>query len=71
MQEVWVQSLGWEDPLEEGMTIQSSILTWRIPLDRGAWQATLHKVTKNQKERLSMAQESALKLNKQGDNIQA
>ena len=40
-------------------------------MDRGAWQATLHKVTKNQKERLSMAQESALKLNKQGDNIQA
>ena len=29
-QETWVQSLGWEDPLEEGMATQSSILTWRI-----------------------------------------
>ena len=32
MQETWVQSLGWEDPLEEGMAIQSSILAWRIKL---------------------------------------
>ena len=31
MQEIWVQSLGWEDPLEEGMRTHSSILTWRIP----------------------------------------
>ena len=30
-QETWVQSLGQEDPLEEGMTTQSSILAWRIP----------------------------------------
>ena len=30
-QKVQVQSLGWEDPLEEGMAIHSSILTWRIP----------------------------------------
>ena len=28
---MWVRSLGWEDPLEEGMTIHSSILAWRIP----------------------------------------
>ena len=34
MQETWVQSLGWEDPLEEGMAVYSSILAWRIPLDR-------------------------------------
>ena len=40
MRETWVQSLGWEDPLEEGMAIHSSITAWRIPLDRGAWQAT-------------------------------
>ena len=38
MQETWVQSLGWEDPLEEGMATHSSILAWRIPMDRGAWQ---------------------------------
>ena len=31
MQETWVQSLGWEDPLEKGMAIQSSILAWGIP----------------------------------------
>ena len=31
MQETWVQSLGWEDPLEEGMATHSSILSWRIP----------------------------------------
>ena len=40
MQETWVQSLGWEDPLEEGMATHSSVLAWRIPMDRGAWQAT-------------------------------
>ena len=37
MWQTWVQSLGWEDPLEEGMATQSSILAWRIPMDRGAW----------------------------------
>ena len=31
MQETWVQSLGWEDPLEEGMATHSSILAWKIP----------------------------------------
>ena len=43
----WVLSLGWEDPLEVGMAIYSSILGWRIPMDRGAWQATVHGVTKS------------------------
>ena len=46
--ETWVRSLGWEDPLEEGMATYSSILAWRIPMDRGAWQATVHGVTKSQ-----------------------
>ena len=32
MWETWVQSLGWEDPQEEGMAIHSSILAWRIPM---------------------------------------
>ena len=40
MWETWVQSLGWEDPLEEGMATQSSILAGRSPMDRGAWWAT-------------------------------
>ena len=31
MQETWVRSLGWEDPLEKGMATHSSILAWRIP----------------------------------------
>ena len=48
MQETWVRSLGWEDPLEEGMATHSSILTWRIPMDRGAWQATVHVIAKSQ-----------------------
>ena len=39
MQETQVQSLGQEDPLEEGMATHSSILPWRIPMDRGAGQA--------------------------------
>ena len=38
MWENWVQSLGWEDPLEEGMVTHHSIFTWRIPTDREAWQ---------------------------------
>ena len=46
--ETWVPSLGWEDPLEEGMVTHSSILAWRIPMDRGAWWATVHGVTKSQ-----------------------
>jgi len=36
MWETWVQSLGWEDSLEEGVATHSSILSWRIPMDRGA-----------------------------------
>ena len=36
----------WEDPLEEGMAIHSSILAWRIPMDRGAWRAAVHGVPK-------------------------
>ena len=43
-QETWIRSLGWEDPLEEGMATHSSILAWRIPMDRGAWWATVHRV---------------------------
>ena len=35
--EKWVQSLGWEDTLQEAMTTHFSILAWRIPMDRGVW----------------------------------
>ena len=44
MGETWVRSLGWEDPLEEGMATYSSILAWRILMDRGAWWAAVHGV---------------------------
>ena len=47
MREIWVQSLGWEDPLEEGMATQSSILAWKIPSDRRVWQVTIHWVAKS------------------------
>ena len=47
MQERWTPSLGQEDPLEEGMATCSRILAWRIPMDRGAWQATVHGVAKS------------------------
>ena len=41
MQEIWVQSLGWEDPLEKGKATHSSILAWRIP-----W-TIVHRITKS------------------------
>ena len=48
MLETWVQSLGWEDPLEQGMATHSSILAWIIPMDRGAWWTIVHGVAKSQ-----------------------
>ena len=48
MQVTWVRSLGWKDPLEEGMVTHSSILAWGIPMDRGAWQAIVPGVAKSQ-----------------------
>ena len=48
MQEIQVQSLGQDDSLEEGMATHSSILAWRIPVDRGAWQAAVLGVVKSQ-----------------------
>ena len=47
MWETWVQSLGWEDPLKEGMATHSSILARRTPMDRGAWRATVHGVAES------------------------
>ena len=42
--QMWVQSLGWEDPLEKEVASCPSILAWRIPLDRGALRATVRGV---------------------------
>ena len=47
MRETWVRSLGWEEPLEEGLATHSSVLAWRIPTDRGAWRAKVHGVAKS------------------------
>ena len=46
MRLTWVQSLGWEDPLEKEMVIHSSTIAWKNPMDRGAWQDTVHGVAK-------------------------
>ena len=59
MQETWVRSLGWEDPLEEGMATHSSILAWRSPMDRGAWWATDRGVPKS---RTQLSTEQTLSL---------
>ena len=47
LRETWVQSQGWKDPLEEAMATHSSILAWRIPMDRRAWRATVQGVAKS------------------------
>ena len=46
--ETWVRSLGWKDPLEEGMATHCNILFWRIPMDRGPWWATVHGVAESE-----------------------
>ena len=48
MQETWVWSPGWEDPLGVGMATHSSILAWKLHMDRGAWWAKVHGVTERQ-----------------------
>ena len=48
MQETWVQSLVWEDPLEEDMATHSSILAWRVCMDREVWQVAVHGVANSQ-----------------------
>ena len=50
--ETCVPSLDWEDPVEKDMAIHSSILAWRIPMDRGAWQAAVHGVAKSSSRNL-------------------
>ena len=50
VQETWVRSLSWKDLLEEGMVTHSSILAWRIPMNRGAWWDTAHVVAKKESD---------------------
>ena len=56
MWEAWVQSLGWENPPEEVMAAHSSILAWRIPMDRGARRAKVHGVAKSRTQLSDYAQ---------------
>ena len=42
-----IQSLGWEDPLEKGKATHSSVLAWRIPMNRGAWWAAVYGVAQS------------------------
>ena len=51
VQETMVRFLGWKDPLEKDMVTHPSILVWRIPRDREAWWATVHRVTKSWTQR--------------------
>ena len=48
MRETCILSLGWDDPLEEGMATHSSILAWGLPIDRGEGRVAVHGVTKSQ-----------------------
>ena len=63
IRETGVQSLGWEEPLEEGMATHSSVLAWRIPMDRGALRASLSETVSDKEsdtaERLSTNVSSA------------
>ena len=47
MQETAVRSLGQEDPLEKEMATHSSIFAWKNSMDRGIWQATVHRIAKS------------------------
>ena len=59
MRETWVWSLVWEDPLEEGMATHPSILARRIPMNRGAWRATVHGVAKSRTQLSDWAQRTS------------
>ena len=48
MWETWVRLLVWEDALGEGMATHSRVLALRIPMDRGAWKATVYGVKKGE-----------------------
>ena len=58
--ETCVRSQGQEDPLEKGMATHSSILAWRIPVNRGTWRATVHGVRKSRTRLSDWAQYSTM-----------
>ena len=65
VQAAQVRSLGWEDSLKEGMATHSSILAWENPMDRGAWQATVHGVEKKVRHNLETEQQRDFLINPQ------
>ena len=61
IRETWFWSMGWENSMEKDMETHSSILVWRTPLNRRAWQATVHEVTElHMTEWLTMAHSNPL-----------
>ena len=64
MRKTWVRSLGWDNSLEDDMATHSSILAWRIPMDRGAWWATVHRVAES--DTTDLAQYSKYPIKGQG-----
>ena len=60
MQETWVRPLGWKDSLEEGMATHSSGTAWKNLMDRGAWWALAHGVSKNQTQLKQMSTHAEL-----------
>ena len=56
MWEIWVRSRSWADPQEEGMATHSSILAWRIPMERGSWRATVHSIAKSRTQQAKQQQ---------------
>ena len=60
IQESWVRSLGREDPLEEGVVNHSSILAWRISIDRGVGWAIVPDVTKSQTQLKQLSKHTAV-----------
>ena len=68
MRETWVRFLGWEDPLEEGMATHSSILAWRIPIDREAGQVIVHGVAKSWTHLRSLSRH-IYRLNNRTENV--
>ena len=63
MLETWVQSLGQEDPLEKEMATHSSILAWKISVDRGAWWATVPRVAESDMTELSWTKQQQISNN--------
>ena len=55
MQETWVRSLGWDDPLEEGMATHSSILAWRIPWTEGSGRLQSYRQESDMTEQLTLS----------------